>query len=176
MPVAEDSARHERKGNTPMKILFLTVLAAFGFVFAGSMAAAESPTPLAPLVVQVTSIVRDFDYINVQTPQTQEGDRSEQAGLLTLFFQTRPGMEEKSLFNEALKSARVLHVVDGTNLLAECMIAGTAFHQRREGGPLFGLILKFGSVDDAERAAGAMREDLVVSIRRKLENRRSWRL
>ena len=156
-----------------MKVLFLSMLAVFGVVFDGSRAAAEFQSAL---VIPVTSIIRDPEYIKVQFPQTKEGDRSEKAGLLTFFFQIKPELEEQSLFEDATKRARAVYVVDGTNLLAECIIAGTTSRFSSEAGPCFGLILKFGSVEDAERAAGAMREDLAVSIRRRLENRRFWRL
>jgi len=77
---------------------------------------------------------------------------------------------------DPLISKRVIRVVNGTNVVAEGRIAGRAFLRKSEKETLCGLSLGFGSAAEAERAALAMREDMETTMRRKIEDRRSWRI
>ena len=167
-----------------MKIAFASVLAVFGLICDGLVIAAEPPKSPAPTVIRVADIVREFEFVTVHKfefvtvhPQEmQEDGQLKQDAFICFFFKSMSKAEVDSLFKEALDDQRLIQVMDGTNLVAICRIAGTSRLQKSEKEVLYGLNLGFGSVEDAERAAIAMREDMDTAMRRVSEDRKSWRL
>jgi len=159
-----------------MKIAFASVLAVFGLICDGLVIAAEPPKSPAPTIIRVADIVREFEFVTVHPQERQEDGQSEQGAFVCFFFKSMPKAEVDSLFKEALDDQRLIKVMDGTNLVAICRIAGTSRLQKSEKEVLYGLSLGFGSLEDAERAAIAMREDMDTAMRRVSEDRKSWRL
>jgi hypothetical protein len=156
-----------------MKTPIRSVVAALGVAICGNLAAAaELPKQPAPIVVKVAEIVREFEFISVRAPETKEEGRSNQTARLTFFFQSKPSAKMHSLFEDAARIKRLVHILDGTNLIAECSIIGLAERHTSDKEALYGLILGFASVDDAESAAIAMREDMDTRIRRLMKDRR----
>ena len=183
-----------------MKILVLAVISAFGLElgaaepskFIAPIAVQESNIVrdydyfglelgadveikvIAPIVVRVSDIVRDYDYVRARAVQTN--------ALLTFFFRNWPEPETESLLSDALCGKGYVQVMDGTNLVAEGRIFGRAYRQKREGGTLRGLMLKFDSLGDAQDAATAIRHDWDTEIyrrfedmRRSFDDRKTWR-
>jgi hypothetical protein len=160
-----------------MKIAIYSILSALGlFVYAGLGTAAESQKSQPPIVIRLSEILRESEWVTVQAQEAPVEGQLKPAPSVTFFFQTKPEAEVTSLFNDALISKRVIRVVNGTNVVAEGRIAGRAFLRKSEKETLCGLSLGFGSVAEAERAALAMREDMETTMRRKIEDRRSWRI
>jgi hypothetical protein len=187
---------HYATTHNVMKILVLAVISAFGLelgaaepskfiaqesnivrdydYFGLEPGADEVIKVMAPIVVRVSDIVRDYDYVRARAVQTN--------ALLTFFFRNWPEPETESLFSDAAPSKGYVQVMDGTNLVAEGRIFGLAYHQKREGGTLLGLMLKFDSLDDAQDAATAIRHDWDTEIHRRFEDmrrsfddRKTWR-
>jgi len=183
-----------------MKILVLAVISAFGLElgaaepnkFIAPIAVQESSNVrdydyfglelgaddvikvMAPVVVRVSDIVRDYDYVRARAVQTN--------ALLTFFFRNWPEPETESLFSDAARSKGYVQVMDGTNLVAEGKLFGRAYRQKIEGGALLGLMLKFDSLGDAQDAATAIRHDWETEIyrrfedmRRSFDDRNTWR-
>jgi hypothetical protein len=173
-----------------MKILVLAVISAFGLAlgaaepskfiapiavqqsdivrdydyFGLELGADEVIKVIVPIVVRVSDIVRDYDYVRARAVQTN--------ALLTFFFRNWPEPGTESLFSDALRSKGYVQVMDGTNLVAEGRIFGRAYRQKSEGGDLLGLILEFDSLGDAQDAATAIRHDADTEIHRRFEEMR----
>jgi hypothetical protein len=137
--------------------------------------AAETRTAPAPLMIQVGELMREAEFITV-SPRTALDGQLKPTVQVTFFFQSKTKAEVEALFNDALQSKRAVRIVIGTNLITECSIGGLATLHKGEKDFRYGLSVGFGGVAQAEHAAEAMREDIDVRMRRRIEDRRSWRI
>ena len=156
-----------------MKIPLQSVLASFGLVIYGSqVGAAEPQKSPAPIVIRVTDLARELECIRVSVRETQEDGHLRKAAYLACFFKASPTAEVD--LHDAVRNHRPVQIVDGTNLVVECLIAGTASLRKSDNEVFSGFSLRFDSVADAERAADAISEDLATWMRRHMKDRRSW--
>ena len=154
------------------RVQLLLALSAFACVGV-ALAVAQSVVPLTPLIVNVLDIDREYDHIHVTTPKISKERASEQTFHLSFSFKTKPQDEVESMVEDGVRSNRLVRVMNGTNFIAECGIAGGVTFRKSENETLYGLILTFNSLAEAERVAEVMREDWDTYFRRRLNDRRS---
>ena len=147
-----------------MKILMFAFLCAFGLYASG----AEQPKAAAPIVIEVSDVVRDWDLVRVHKVQTN--------ALVTFFFRTWPTTEMESSVTKAIRTKTLIRVMEATNVLAEGTVLGPAYGPKPEGGNRFGLMLRFDSLHDAQAAVARIRHDPDTEMRRKINDRKSWLL
>jgi hypothetical protein len=100
-----------------MKIAIYSIVSALGlFVYAGLGTAAEPQKSQPPIVIRLSEILRESEWVTVQAQEAPVEGQLKPAPSVTFFFQTKPEAEVTSLFNDALISKRVIRVVNGTNL------------------------------------------------------------
>ena len=150
-----------------MKIQNLILL--FGILCSGVSFSLAQPSPSpAPFVVGITNIDRERVFVFPRS-------RADGAGLLGFYFEGKNKTEIDELIREGVRIKRPVRIVDGQRLIAEGRVSGGAQSETAHR-----LVLAFDSVVIAERAATAIREsgpweDIDTIVRRKVDDRRSWR-
>jgi hypothetical protein len=101
---------------------------------------------------------------------------------VTFFFRSWPAAEFEASVTKAARTKTLTRVIEGTNVLAEGTVLGGAHRPKPEGGNLFGLMLRFDSMRDAQAAATRIRHDPDTEMRRREEemrrsfdDRNTWR-
>src|ERR1019366_9327308 len=102
LPPVTDAWRYATP-HEAMKILMFAFLCAFGLYASG----AEQPKAAAPIVIEVSDVVRDWDLVRVHKVQTN--------ALVTFFFRTWPTTEMESSVTKAIRTKTLIRVIEATN-------------------------------------------------------------
>jgi hypothetical protein len=124
-------------------------LTGFGIVFAASASLAATPSKRAaePAVIQVKDI--DRESVNVST------SRGEPSAQLRFLFRAKDPSQARTIFFGS--KARRLRIMDGTSVIVETKLSGIITYQTERKEKKGGLVLSFDTVEEANRAAVALR-------------------
>jgi hypothetical protein len=126
-----------------------------------------------------TDVIRDWDFVREHEVHAPKGETN---AIVDFFFRSWPAADLEASLTKAARMKTLTRVVEGTNVLAEGTVLGGASRPKPEGGNLFGLMLRFDSMRDAQAAARRIRHDpdtefcrRVEDMRRGFDDGRTWR-
>jgi hypothetical protein len=141
-------------------------------MFLGVITVVAQPLRLPePIIVQIAEIDRgnvrvraeaQRDSTDLTPPLARQGAR------LSFQFLHRSREEVNALAEDGVRTKRDVRILDGSRLVAEGRVAGTATFQKDASEARHGFILLFDCLTEAERAASAMGEDIERTIDRML--------
>ncbi len=140
---------------------------------------AEQPKMLAPIVIQLSDVIRGWDSVNAFKLQTND--------VVAFYFSSWPATETESSLLLAVRTKTLVRIMEGTNVVAEGNAQGFANRENSEGKNLCGLLLRVDSVHDAETAVDKIRhsaevewrqhiDGLDAEMRRRADDRERWLL
>lgn len=128
-----------------MKSSLLLVIAAL--VAFSLLGASSSKSPPDPIIIKLADVLPARIHVTVQSDET--------SAHLTFYFARKSKRAVDAI--ELKGGGRPVHIVDGARLIgkAKHIVGGSEFTSLKKE-KMYGLILKFDSVEEAERVARAM--------------------